>query len=64
VVFDDYVATRAKCGEPTLGLSVDKFRTKLEANRQQLVAKYGCRTARFSVYVKDGKAAIKATPVR
>jgi hypothetical protein len=63
-VFDDYVATRAKCGEPTAGMSVEKFRTKLEANRQQLVAKYGCRTARFSVYVKDGKAAIKATPVR
>ena len=45
-------------------MTLDKFRTKLEANRQQLVAKYGCRTARFSVYVKDGKAAIKATPVR
>jgi hypothetical protein len=63
-VFEDYVATRAKCGEPTAGMSLDKFRTKLEANRQQLVSKYGCRTARFSVYVKDGKAAIKATPVR
>jgi hypothetical protein len=63
-VFDDYVATRSKCGEATAGMTVDKFRTKLEANRQQLVAKYGCRTARFSVYVKDGKAAIKATPVR
>jgi hypothetical protein len=37
---------------------------KLQSNRDQLIAKYSCRTARFSVYVKDGKAAIKATPVR
>jgi hypothetical protein len=28
------------------------------------VAKHGCRTVRFSVYVKDGKAALKATPIR
>jgi len=28
------------------------------------VQKYGCRTVRFQVYVKDGRAALKATPVR
>lgn len=63
-VFSDYVQTRTRCGEPTVGLTLEKFRGKLEANKQQLTAKYGCRTARFSVYVKDGKAAIKATPVK
>jgi hypothetical protein len=29
-----------------------------------LVEKYSCRTVRFQVYVKDGKAALKATPVK
>jgi len=63
-VFGEYVAARQRTGESTGGLTLDRFRAKLEANKQQLVAKYACRTARFSVYVKDGKTAIKATPVR
>jgi hypothetical protein len=63
-VFADYVSARRETGESTASLTLDKFRAKLEANRQQLVSKYQCRTARFSVYIKDGKAAIKATPVR
>jgi hypothetical protein len=63
-VFEEYIALRGKCGESTTSVSADKFLAKLKSNRDQLVAKYSCRTARFSVYVKDGKAAIKATPVR
>ncbi len=63
-VFAEYVATRERCGEPVANLTLEKFRAKLEANREQLVAKYACRSAHFSVYVKDGKAAIKAAPVR
>ena len=63
-VFEEYLALRAKCGEPTTGVAPDKFFAKLRSNRDQLIAKYGCTTARFSVYVKDGKAAIKASPVR
>jgi hypothetical protein len=63
-VFQDFLRTRAACGEPSEGLAYERFRQKLEANKAQLVAKYGCRTVRFQVYVKDGKAALKATPVR
>jgi hypothetical protein len=63
-VFDEYLATRERCGEPIGSLTLDRFRAKLDANRQQLIVKYNCRSARFAVYVKDGKAAIKATPVR
>jgi hypothetical protein len=63
-VFDDFVRTRNECGEPSEGLTFDRFRTKLEANKATLVAKYQCKTVRFQVYVKDGKAALKATPVR
>lgn len=63
-VFQDFLRTRTSCGEPADGLAYERFRQKLEANRAQLVAKYGCKTVRFQVYVKDGKAALKATPVK
>jgi hypothetical protein len=63
-VYDEFVQTKKTCGEPTAGLTIDKFLQKLRDNKAQLVAKHGCRTVRFSVYVKDGKAALKATPVR
>jgi hypothetical protein len=63
-VFQDFLRTRATCGEVSEGLSYERFRQKLEANKSQLVAKYGCKTVRFQVYVKDGKAALKATPVK
>ena len=63
-VFNEFVATRDRCGEPADGLTYDKFAAKLRKNKDQLVAKYNCRTVRFQVYVKDGKAALKATPVK
>jgi hypothetical protein len=63
-VFDEYVALRQKCGESIVGLSVEKFTAKLQSNRQQIIAKHNCRTAQFTVYEKDGKAALRAVPVR
>ena len=53
-----------ECGEAAEGLTFERFRQKLESNKATLVGKYGCRTVRFQVYVKEGKAALKATPVR
>jgi hypothetical protein len=63
-VYQDFLRTRASCGESAEGLTYDKFKVKLEGNKAQLVSKYGCKSVRFQVYVKDGKAALKATPVR
>jgi len=63
-VFRDFVRTRGQCGESAEGLTYERFRQKLESNKGALIAKYGCKTVRFQVYVKDGKAALKATPVR
>jgi hypothetical protein len=62
--FDDFLRIRAECGEPSDGLTFDRFRVKLEKNKETLVQKYGCRTVRFQVYVKEGRAALKATPVK
>ncbi|HET9450110.1 MAG TPA: MXAN_5187 family protein, partial [Aggregicoccus sp.] len=63
-VYREFIATRERCGEPADGLTYDKFVAKLRKNREQLVQKYACRTVRFQVYVKEGKAALKATPVK
>jgi len=63
-VFDDFVETKRSCGEAITGLTQVKFLQKLRDNKTALVAKHSCRTVRFSVYVKDGKAALKATPIR
>jgi hypothetical protein len=63
-VHAEFLEARAACGEPVEGLGFDRFRPKLQKNKDALVAKYGCRTVRFQVYVKEGKAALKATPVK
>ena len=63
-VFHEFLAVRERCGEGGDGLTFEKFASKLRKNRDQLMQKYGCRTVRFQVYVKDGRAALKATPVR
>ncbi len=63
-VYDDFVELKRKCGEATDNLTYDKFSAKLRANRDALVAKYHCKAVKFQVYVKDGKAALKATPVK
>ncbi|WP_426753725.1 MXAN_5187 family protein [Myxococcus sp. Y35] len=63
-VFREFVSTRERCGEAADGLTYDKFVQKLRKNKEQLVQKYACKTVRFQVYVKEGKAALKATPVK
>lgn len=63
-VFGEFVELKKRCGEPTAGLTYPKFSEKLKKNRDDLMAKPGCVGVKFSVYVKDGKAALKATPVK
>jgi hypothetical protein len=63
-VFDQFVVLKTRCGESTDSLTFEKFATKLRNNRDALMAKHACSEVRFEVYVKDGKAALKATPVK
>ena len=63
-VFDQFVSVKQSCGESIAGLVYERFAEKLVKNRADLMAKTGCRDVRFTVYVKDGKAALKATPVK
>jgi hypothetical protein len=63
-VYRDFLATRERCGEGVDGLTLERFSDKLRKNREQLLSKYGCKTVRFTVYVKEGKAALRAAPVK
>ncbi|MBX2813074.1 MAG: hypothetical protein KTR25_14765 [Myxococcales bacterium] len=63
-VYENFLHLRERCGERTKDIPFERFLDKLENNRAKLVEKYNCRTVRFQVYEKDGKAALKATPVR
>jgi hypothetical protein len=63
-VFQEFLRIRAACGESTAGLTAERFMAKLQANRTALMQKHDCHAVRFQVYVKDGRAAIKATPVK
>lgn len=63
-IYEEFVELKRKCGESVDGLTYEKFEGKLRQNRDQLIDKYGCKSVKFQVYVKDGKAALKATPVK
>lgn len=63
-VYEQFLAKKRECGEPIESLTFEKFSTTLQKHKDQLVTKTGCRTVRFQVYVKEGKATLKATPVR
>jgi hypothetical protein len=62
--YEDFIRTKKQCGEPTDGLTFEKFSQTLRKNRDQLMARHACKRVKFSVYVKDGRASLKATPVK
>lgn len=63
-VFDQFVATQKECGAPVSGLTFDKFVRKLHAARDQVMKRHNAASVRFTVYVKEGRAALKASPVK
>jgi len=63
-VYEDFVKTKKQCSEPVEGLTFDKFRQTLRKNRDALVQRHNCKRVKFTVYVKDGRASLKATPIK
>lgn len=63
-VFEDFVRTKQECGEATDGFTYEKFRQTLTKNRDTLITRHGAQSVKFSVYVKEGKAALKASPLK
>jgi hypothetical protein len=60
----EFVALKQRLGEPVDQLTFDRFEVTLKKNRDALVARYGCKVVQFQVYEKEGKASLKATPVK
>ena len=63
-VFDEYVRIKQECGENVQGLTYEKFEVTLKKNEDALLKSHRATSVKFTVYVKDGKAALKASPYR
>ncbi|MCG8557660.1 MAG: hypothetical protein MJD61_20590 [Proteobacteria bacterium] len=63
-IYDEYLATRKQCNESVEGLTFDRFAKTLRRNRDQIRSAHGAKAVRFTVYVKSGKAALRASPLR
>ncbi|MCA9548108.1 MAG: hypothetical protein KC613_27065, partial [Myxococcales bacterium] len=61
-VFEQFVATKRECGEAD-AVDFERFRAKLIRTRKTLMARFDCADVRFRVYVKAGKAALRAAPI-
>ncbi len=64
-LFEEFVQVKQACGEPTDNLTYDRFAAKLRKNERDLKAKRpDIKRVQFTVYVKDGKAALKAKVIK
>jgi hypothetical protein len=63
-VYNSFLSVKRQCGENVDNLTLERFEAKLKQNRAKLVERYNCKAVKFQVYIKDGKAAIKATPIK
>lgn len=63
-VFEKFIAMQQECGASVAGLTFDKFVRKLHAARDQVMKRHNAPSVRFTVYVKNGRAALKASPVK
>lgn len=62
-VFTKFVEMRSSCGEPTHDLTYERFLGTLQKHRDQILqSRPDAKGVRFTVYAKEGKAALKAAP--
>ena len=46
-VYEDFIRTKKQCGEPTDGLTFEKFQHTLKKNRDALMQRHGCKRVKF-----------------
>ena len=63
-VFEEFVKFKVENNESIDSFTYDKFATKLRANTAELMKRPDVKDVQFSVYIKDGKVALKARVVR
>ncbi|MCH9685664.1 MAG: hypothetical protein K0V04_29805, partial [Deltaproteobacteria bacterium] len=64
-VFEEFLRVKTQCGEPTDKLTYEKFAAKLARNAGDIKKKRSdVADVQFTVYVKEGKAALKAKIIK
>jgi len=63
-LFEAYRKAKGECGEDVSSLSREKLDQLLAKQRDAIRTKTGCEDVRFRVVVEEGKAKLKATPVK
>ncbi len=62
--YEKFIALKKQLGEPTEQLTYERFLGTIKKNRDTLIARYKCEQVQFEVYEKDGKASLKAIPMK
>jgi len=62
-IYDRYVEARSKCGQNT-NIGYDAVAETLKKQVRVIKGRYQCDSVKFRVTVEDGKAKLKAIPVR
>jgi hypothetical protein len=62
-IYELYIEMRLSSGESVHSLSWENFRELLYKQREAIIKQYQCKYVRFQVYQKNGRAAIKASPL-
>lgn len=63
-IYEEFLKMKKQCGESVEGLTFDRFKGTLERNKAALLSRHTCTSVKFTVYAKDGKAALRASPVK
>jgi len=63
-LFTEYVGARANTGQGAAGLTREKFAALLRQQEDAIRAKFGAAKVSFRVVVEEGRAKLKATPVK
>ena len=63
-VFEEFIKFKVENNEPIDNFTYEKFAQKLRANTTTLMKRPDVKDVQFSVYLKDGKVALKARVVR
>ena len=63
-VFEEFIKFKVENNEPIDNFTYEKFAQKLRANTATLMKRPDVKDVQFSVYLKDGKVALKARVVR
>jgi len=62
-IFDRYVEARRNCGQET-EMSFESVREVLQKQVRTIKSRYHCTAVKFRVTVEDGKAKVKAVPMK